>query len=157
MNRTEAKCPICNTDTHEQRELHWPDFLWYFCKQCGDYAISVDVRDPLQEDDLTRSRLACLARERHLQGKGWFLLCEPGGKPDPEGTWSTYEILEKDELLRQFPEPADVLPRAMLNLSRPIRSAFETLSYSHKELVPLLFCTDESQARISRMNTTVCV
>jgi len=115
------------------------------CPNCGRYVFDLILSEKLKEiGNDAPFRLACLLRERRLRKeKGVYGLfstkIQPGENTVDKHLAAWWEV---EELLSEFPQPTEIIDRALCNLSRLVNHPMETIERSQPELQFIMFCPE---------------
>lgn len=136
-----ASCKLCGFQA--ESGFSNPCFRFFreathlICQHCGDYWIS-EIFGELQPEE--RWRIACIAFERHLKNPSPFVLTHETPSDEEAKGFPDLVFYNKDDLLSQFPEPSEIVPRSLQNISRLVKHPFENITLKKKMLALACFC-----------------
>jgi len=136
------KCPLClhPESQYGESKIH----AWGFsCPRCGKYYIS-DLLYNQSRFQLDREgcfEWACVAHEWHIRHPyELFVLTNEGKLPIPaESMFPDKRIFTPGEMYQLFPKGAEILDRALLNLSRLCKHPMDVIEPSEENLPYLTF------------------
>jgi hypothetical protein len=137
-----GQCAFCKAACACQLDQYLRNVHWYECLRCGSYLADEYAERQLKDDPQKAFMVACLVQEKQLSKEGKPYAVLDDRVPPPEEHFSKHGIpyWHLGHLLAEFPKPAEIMDRALKNLSRLDGIATDAVSMEWKDLSFLLFC-----------------
>ena len=136
----EENCFLCRQKAIRKDNDYGNKFI-YTCQNCGEYVLTASLEQALRSDPPKAFRLACVLRDRKIRGlKHSLNIVREAQNASVTMADEAQQQVSLEEVLSSFPEPAEIIDRAVLNLSLLATHPMDTIEPETASLPFLLFC-----------------